>query len=997
MALSSHNKISMFIFVYIFLFLTMFTVPSFSAEYYIASGGNDNNNGLSPASPWQSISKVNTMSNTFVAGDQILFNRGDKFLGEIKVNKSGASGNNIIYGSYGVGELPEITGKKAVTNWTLHSGNIYKATVSDTISHLYFENKIMTIARYPNTGFLKIDAGIGTSGFTDAELNQVAGYWVGANCRVRTQNWTYESKVVGGFSAGALYFTTPTQYATSANYGYYLDNKLTLLDSPGEWFQDKSANTVYFYAPGGIDPNSLTVEGVVVNNGFKFTTAISLNYVTIQDLKISGFREIGIDIYNDHNNKIQRCFINQTRLYGVRMNGLNNVLENNVLEDNLNSAFTGVLTNGLIKNNLFNRTGLIPGYGENAWGYLGLQIYNSMGTVVENNTIDSSGYTGMNCGQNMIVKNNIVSYSCLTLNDGGGIDLDDADGLQIMNNFISYTIGNTESSNSAAKYANGIYYGPNVIKNILIQNNTISFNSYSGINVASKNTSTNNRILNNILYNNEYVQIVFTDGTIYTPVYTNIVRGNIFYSLNFQVPCMEQQMFHSAVFSDYGDIDSNYYCNPYSEFVFKKSMIFGTYSTTFYRLPTWKSKFSEDLNSNYSNFSFDQYKVLNNISGNLITNSKFQSNITPWSPTGTTNVTYTTNPVLDTGCMRIRWNGSPPPSEGRVVSNNITVSPGNFYSVSFSCAGDHSGDFNSYGRPVINTNPFVYPRRFFGYENYRRDYSFVFKVSTADAYTRITYNLFSPADSLVYIDNVNVYQVNAERVDSTQKSKLFSNNTNSTQVYSLLGITYKDLDGTPVTGDITLQPFTSRILINDNSQLFKTLNLTALIQGFYNEINDISVSDTVKLYLRNTSSPYSIIDSAKSNLNTAGSGFFSFSNAVDGSSYYVSVNHRNSIETWSSNPVIFSNSNAVYDFSSSASQAYGNNLVLKGSNYCLFGGDANQDGSVDASDMSEIENDKSISAFGYISTDLNGDYSVDASDLSIVENNSSNSIVKITP
>ena len=603
----------------------------------------------------------------------------------------------------------------------------------------------------------------------------------------------------------------------------------------------------------------------------------------------------------------------------------------------------------------------------------------------------------MNCGQNMIVRNNIVSYSCLTLNDGGGIDLDDADGLQILNNFISFTIGNTESSNSSARYANGIYYGPNSIKNILIQNNTISYNGYSGINVASKNTSTNNQILKNILYNNDYVQIIFTDGTTYTPVYTNIVKGNIFYSLNFQIPCMEQQMFHSPVFSDYGDFDSNYYCNPYSEFVFKRSMVYGTYSTTSYRLPTWKSKFSEDLNSKYSNFSFDQYKVLNNISGNLITNSRFQSSISPWSATGTTNVTFTTNLVLDTGCMRIRWNGAPPPSEGRVVSNNITVSPGNFYSVSFSCAGNHSGDFNSYGRPVVNTDPFVYPRRFFAYENFRRDYSFVFKVSTPDAYTRVTYNLFSPADSLVYIDNVYVYQVNAERVDSTQKSKLFSNNSGVTQIYSLNGITYKDLDGTPINGNISLQPFTSRILINDNSQLFKTLNLTAYIQGFYNEINNISVSDTVRVYLRNTSFPNSIVDSAKSQLNTDGSGNFNFINAKNGSSYYLEIKHRNSIETWSSNPVLFSNNFASYDFTSSATQAFGNNLVLKGSKYCLYSGDVDQDGSIDGSDMSYVENDKRISAAGYLSTDLNGDYSVDASDLSIVENNSSNNIVKITP
>ena len=49
---------------------------------------------------------------TFVPGDQILFRRGDKFTGGITVTKSGTAGNPLTFGSYGVGELPEITGKK---------------------------------------------------------------------------------------------------------------------------------------------------------------------------------------------------------------------------------------------------------------------------------------------------------------------------------------------------------------------------------------------------------------------------------------------------------------------------------------------------------------------------------------------------------------------------------------------------------------------------------------------------------------------------------------------------------------------------------------------------------------------------------------------------------------------------------------------------------------------------------------------------------------------
>lgn len=78
--------------------------------------------------------------------------------------------------------------------------------------------------------------------------------------------------------------------------------------------------------------------------------------------------------------------------------------------------------------------------------------------------IDSTGYTGLLVSKNMLVKNNVVSNSCLTLNDGGGIDIDDADGMQVLDNIVVNTFGNVESSYSNSRYGNGIYFGPNVTK-----------------------------------------------------------------------------------------------------------------------------------------------------------------------------------------------------------------------------------------------------------------------------------------------------------------------------------------------------------------------------------------------------------------------------------------------------------------------------------------------------------------------------------------------------
>jgi hypothetical protein len=114
--------------------------------------------------------------------------------------------------------------------------------------------------------------------------------------------------------------------------------------------------------------------------------------------------------------------------------------------------------------------------------------------------------------------------------------------------------------------------------------------------------------------------------------------------------------------------------------------------------------------------------------------------------------------------------------------------------------------------------------------------------------------------------------------------------------------------------------------------------------------------------------------------------------------YYMSVHHRNSVETVSGSTVTLSGTSLNYDFSTSASQAFGNNMKQMGDgNYALYGGDANGDEAIDGADLIAVENDVTVFAGGYILTDVNGDGVVDASDLILVENNAFNFISIITP
>jgi len=340
------------IIIIIYLMINFFSTDAYSFTYYVSSTGNDLNTGLSEQFPWRTITKVNLIIPTMVLGGQILFKRGDKFVGSINITLLGLS-NELIFGAYGSGNLPIITGKKSITGWTQHSPNIYKANISESISHLYVSNKLMNIARYPNSGFLRIDEGNGANGFYDEALNQPSGYWNGATCRVRSINWIYEVKTVTSFSNGNIGFSDPTIVGLTQNYGYYLDNKYTLLDTAGEWYHDINTGTVYLYSPG-INPVSLTVEGTVFDKGFNF--ALSVVKVKIMDLNISGYKMHGIDAPTNFNITIRNCLINHTGIFAIRLNGWDNIIDNNRLEDNYNVAIMGVLTRTTISNNIIKRT-----------------------------------------------------------------------------------------------------------------------------------------------------------------------------------------------------------------------------------------------------------------------------------------------------------------------------------------------------------------------------------------------------------------------------------------------------------------------------------------------------------------------------------------------------------------------------------------------------------------------------------------------------------------
>ncbi|MEO6694023.1 MAG: PKD domain-containing protein [Ignavibacteria bacterium] len=178
------------------------------------------------------------------------------------------------------------------------------------------------------------------------------------------------------------------------------------------------------------------------------------------------------------------------------------------------------------------------------------------------------------------------------------------------------------------------------------------------------------------------------------------------------------------------------------------------------------------------------------------------------------------------------------------------------------------------------------------------------------------------------------------------------------------------------------------------------LNLTSLMEGFYRPASNTMVSDVAKVNLRNSTSPYAIVDSATAMMSSLGTGAFYFSNISNGTNYFIDFRHRNSIETWSLTGQSFTGGVLSYDFTTAANKAFGSNQTQVDSSpieFAVYSGDVNQDGIIDGTDLSLIDNDAMNFTKGYVVTDVNGDNIVDGSDASIADNNAFNFVTKVTP
>ncbi len=218
-----------------------------------------------------------------------------------------------------------------------------------------------------------------------------------------------------------------------------------------------------------------------------------------------------------------------------------------------------------------------------------------------------------------------------------------------------------------------------------------------------------------------------------------------------------------------------------------------------------------------------------------------------------------------------------------------------------------------------------------------------------------------------------------------------------------------------ITGAVNYAPYLTNGTDNDlvtigfqpvpascNGLPSSTINIKVLPEGFYNTATQkLNMRDTVRAYLHSTITPFNVLDSAVSVIDSVTfTGSFSFTQPSG--TYYIVVKHRNSIETWSkSGGESFVAATVMnYDFTDMASKAFMNNMAQVDTSPVVFGiysGDEDQNGAVDAVDVLDISNDVAGFASGYVVTDVTGDKTVELADILVAYNNSFNFVVVKKP
>lgn len=545
---------------YLTLLITILSFKSFAATYYVSNAGSDANNGLTPATSWQTLAKVN---NTATSGDTVKLKCNDTWAVTTRLIPAS---NNIYYTSYSTGVKPLITGFVSATVGS-PTANVYTINVPDAVADLktvLINGKLAIKARYPNSTYLTYSAS--TANTLTTSLTGTPDY-TGKEIVVRSAHWIIDVTKVASQSTGTLTLSPAPTYdgdAFGAN-GYFFQNDESFLDSLNEFSYDSVNKVLKVYATSTPTVQYSTVDTLVwVRN----KTGITVDGIAFTGANKAVFQLDTCSYINIQNSKIENNGTNAIVIKGgthptIANDSILNTPNNAIMTTKNNSApyVTDITTAVTITGNYIKNTGLYTGMGvSNNNQYFAINIC-ADSSLINLNTIDSSGYIPLmwNGRVSTIEKNYIINY-CFTKDDGGGIYTVNGSpvyysrsgGSIVRNNIIGHgigalagTFGTTFSGASV-----GIYLD-DYADSITVEDNTTFDTYYASINLRTAKVIT----IRGNTFDDSTGMNLYSAMNQFNTFQIN-VKSNIFYQRN------SSSYTTNFATGSFSSCDSNYYLRP---------------------------------------------------------------------------------------------------------------------------------------------------------------------------------------------------------------------------------------------------------------------------------------------------------------------------------------------------------------------------------------------------------------------------------------------------
>ena len=789
--------------------------------YYVASTGNDTNDGRTADKPFQTLAKVNSLS--LQAGDAILFRRGDTFQGSLLIRQSGTAGKPIRFDAYGSGPKPLLTGSVPVNNWIPVGNNRWQATCRDCgnrVTNVFRNGLAQPLGRYPNAdapnrGSLTIQANVGSGQLTSQEA--LTTDWTGAEVVLRPTYWIIDRATITQQKGTTLTLNNASSYLLTPGWGYFIQNHPQTLDQRGEWYYDPTRQTLQLYLDQGT-PNDQQVLATAVDQVVDLANAA---YVTIQNLHVARARTANFYALNASNLILNNVDFSDSGEDGVVIQGTGEaILVDNctITASNNNGFFIGDYQNVTFRRSTIRHVGLIAGRGKSGDGqYTGFQSQARQNTLIHNNVIDSVGYSAIAIQNNTVIRQNVITNFCITKSDGGGIYLFNAaqlpmHNISIQSNIIRHGIGTYGSlSDTVYSGAHGVFLD-DCVQEVDLLDNTIA--DCHGLGVYMHSVSKIN-LLRNTCFNNSVSQLILYNYDKPCLPRNNVFQQNILVAKTATQPVAA----YISSLNDlplFGLIEHNYYARPFNDLSTIRS-VYNYNIVNDLNVAQWQAQFGLDRMSKPSPLRFKEYTI-NSLSDSYRLQNKFDTSTDGWdlwSLYGNGRATWRTSSVLNGGSLQIDFSTLSAKTDSYLLTYKPiqAVAKAKSYLLRFNATAATDRKIIVYLRQRQAPYQDLSRRYEFMVGPAQNSYEFALTPTADDADALLTFQLHEDSQP-TWFDNISLQEAQITLVNPDEMIRLVYNPTERDSVVAL-NQSYRDVKNHYYTRQVTLRPFSSVVLLRD--------------------------------------------------------------------------------------------------------------------------------------------------------------------------------------